>query len=76
MPLAVIVLPVPTPADANVEEAAEQVTTSAPITPLRVQALIVASVVESYVLLAAVTDGVTLAAVIFAAVVAVVVVSV
>ena len=47
MGLAVTVLPVPIAALAKLATAALQVTASAPRTPLRVQALIVAAVVPS-----------------------------
>ena len=69
--VAVTVLPLPTLAVAKVfGPAAEQVTTSAPITPVREQRVIVAAVVPSYTLLPAVTLGVTVAAVMLAVVVA------
>src|SRR5690242_20003273 len=74
MPVAVTVRPVPTLALAKVAEPAEQVTLaeSAARTPVRVQALIVAVLLPSYVLLAAVTLAVTDTGVILAVVVAVV----
>jgi hypothetical protein len=75
-PVAVTVLLVPTLADANVALPAVHVTVSPPITPVRVQLVIVALVVVSYALFAAVTVAVTLTAVIFAVVVAVVLASV
>jgi hypothetical protein len=57
-PLAVTVLLTSTAADANVALPAH-VTTSPPITPVKVQLVIVALAVPSYVLLDAVTAGVT-----------------
>jgi len=72
IPVAVTVLPVPRLADANVALAALHVTVSPPSTPVGVQPVIVAAVVWSYALFAAVTDAVTLTAVMFAVVVALV----
>ena len=60
MLVAVTVLPVPTFASVKVlGPAAEQVTTSLLMTPLRVQPLIAAVLLPSYVLFEAVTDAVT-----------------
>jgi hypothetical protein len=71
MPLAVTVLPVPTPDDPKAPPPAAHVTVSPAITPVGVQPVIVAVVVWSYGLFAAVTVAVTVATVILAVVVAV-----
>jgi hypothetical protein len=71
-PVAVTVLAVPTLADANVALPAAHVTVSPLITPVSVQFVIVALVVVSYGLFAAVTVAVIVAAVMFAVVVAIV----
>ncbi len=70
MLVAVTVLPVPAFLLANVfGPAAEQVTTSAPMTPVSVQLVTNAAAVPSYVLLLAVTAAVNGAAVMLAVVV-------
>ncbi len=69
-PVAVTVLPVPTPEEAKLPVPL-QVTTSAPSTPVSVQ-LIVAAVVPLYALFGDVTLGATVAVVTLAVVVAVV----
>jgi hypothetical protein len=70
-PVAVTVLPVPTLADAKVALPVVQLTMSPLRTPASVQLVIVALVVPSYALLAALTVVVTVAAVMVAVVVAV-----